>query len=148
MGSVLMFTVTVGLLKITFKRQNQSELNLTAVNPQNQKKLTVNRQSYPPPPTPPLTPSFKSYTHLAHQQIVSLTRTYQPIQLLSFHFSFCGVFCTLQTTEGIWDGKSVIAMSQWKGQTSYEDARISIKMVLKRTRISFRSPESVQRKKI
>ena len=35
MGSVLMFTVTVGLLKITFKRQNQSELNLTAVNPQN-----------------------------------------------------------------------------------------------------------------
>ena len=48
MGSVLIFTVTVGLLKITVKRQNQSELNLAAVNPQNHKKLTVNRQSYHP----------------------------------------------------------------------------------------------------
>ena len=42
MGSLLIFTVTVGLLKITVKRQNQSELNLTAVNPKNYKK--INRQ--------------------------------------------------------------------------------------------------------
>ena len=35
-------------IEITVKRQNQSELNLAAVNPQNQKKLTVNRQSYHP----------------------------------------------------------------------------------------------------
>ena len=33
-GFRLNITVTVGLLKITVKRQNRSELNLTAVNPQ------------------------------------------------------------------------------------------------------------------
>ena len=35
MGSLLIFTVTFGLLKITVKRENQSELNLIQVNPQN-----------------------------------------------------------------------------------------------------------------
>ena len=52
MDSLLIFTVTVGLLKITVKRQNQSELNLTAVNPQNSKKINRQPSKLPPPPPP------------------------------------------------------------------------------------------------